>query len=334
MHALKRGICLRSGHITALSPKLFLLGLGSPETPLRFSMKFSGSNFFLKFFLALGIILSSSACHQGAAPSDLPNKEEKIPLPDPGNGPPPPVQSPSPPVLFLTLQATGTFNSVTSQFDVNGLVTDQNNQGFGGAEVMIRNSRTQENDQTVSQNNGQFEGSVAAEVGDTVLVKARDPSTGVESNEVELLVVFGTTDGQLSRPEKLASYDTNEKHYLFVTDHSGQRIQVFETRNEQLIFVTQFGKYGENAEDFNHIRKMTIRGDGTVFLIDEKKVKVLKFKDECLRYITQFNEEDFVGPDDINRNLWIDERWAAPRQLESWRQKLRWGLQSLVFVFQ
>ena len=26
--------------------------------------------------------------------------------------------------------------------------------------------------------------------------------------------------------------------------------------------------------------------------------------------------------------------WTAPRQLESWRQKLRWGLQSLVFVFQ
>jgi len=31
---------------------------------------------------------------------------------------------------------------------------------------------------------------------------------------------------------------------------------------------------------------------------------------------------------------WRGANWTAPRQLESWRQKLRWGLQSLVFVFQ
>lgn len=261
-----------------------------------FFKKFISLNISLILILLSLLLISCGGAGNNNTPQDN-NSPTPAPQLPPDDQITPPITKPSPPVLYLKLEAQGDYDFENGIFSINGRVTDQDNQVVENSIVTLINLRTNESLDVLTDANGNFIAQLESEIGDTIRIQARNPANNTVSNIVELLVI-GTNAGQLVSPKNMASYQNNGREFLFISELLSDRIQVFERIEEHLIYLTQFGERGNFKGQFNFISDIVVDKNGFVFVSDayNKRIQVLKFENDNLSYVSDSLKDNRLGP--------------------------------------
>lgn len=266
------------------------------------------------FFWAYSVSCSPQNIHQPSSPQPTPGEPNPIVDPSPGdNNEVPPIQAPSPPIVILQLQASGHFKEVQGLFEISGSVTDQG-APVAGARVDATGLRTSEVVQAQTDEAGQFSLVIHANAGDVVSLIATEPQTGAQSNTVELAVV-GSNQGQLFAPDQIASWNYGGEEYLFVSEKSINRIQIFKRQGKGFEFVLQYGVDGSYSGQFLGISDLKVDAQGYLYVAeqDNSRVQVFKFDGKSLEYVTESRRD--IVPDPYlleNSENWVEN---APQHL-------------------
>lgn len=212
----------------------------------------------------------------------------------------PPVTIAAPPILFL--KARGTFMEEDGVFLVEGYVEDEDQNPVSEATVTITNSRTQDENSSETNDDGEFESQIDAEIGDVIVVQAFHPGYD-NSNVVELKVVkdyiriIGSQDVVVIDPELMMQSNQNprtirlgnlsptswalsaDENFLYLVYKEEGVLRVFDLIREEFQDLNEDGFISEDDSIFIGSQAKEIAshpGGGFLYIsFDENKIRVL-----------------------------------------------------------